>query len=600
MNDIQQIKDKIDIAEFIGEYVELKKAGSYWKARCPFHSEKTPSFIVTPEKQIFHCFGCGKGGDVFTFLQEIEGVDFSEALKILADRAGVKLENFKPEINKSRKNQIFEVNELAANFFHRFLLEMPQAKTAKDYIFEKRGLKKEIVEEFKIGFIPEQWSLLTSYLLKKGFGIDLLVEAGLTIKKDNAGPSSNRGYYDRFRGRIMFPIWDVFGNVVGFTGRQLVEDKDKGGKYVNTPETIVFDKSKILYGLNKAKQEIKLKDLAVFVEGQMDVIACHQAGMKNVVASSGTALTEMQVKLINRYTQNIAFAFDSDAAGETAAQRGIGVALEQGLKVKIISIPERGGKDADECLKKNPPVWFEAVSNAQDIMDWHFKRVLGKANFSSPASKQQTANLLLKEIVKIPYAVERNEWLKKLSEKIDVEVEVLKEEAGNIKASTKTISKSTKIGDKKTSVVSDLVHEKFNNMLADFWSLILHHPKYFSSVIDRLDLKYFENTPYLPIYEKLLAMYNKDAYSLNKENLELVFGSENFEHIFDVLDLRFENYFSQLDEKSALNELQKQLSQITFFWQNSKRQELSKKLQVAEQAGNLDEADKILNEISLI
>src|SRR3989339_70222 len=344
MADTQLIKEKLDIVQTIQEYVPLKKAGIYYKAPCPFHREKTPSFMVNAEKQIWKCFGCSKGGDIFSFIQEMEGLDFPEALKLLADRAGVKIDSYRSEIDKSQKNRILDINQKAASFFHHILTEMEGANGAREYL-DKRGLTKETIEKWQIGFVPDQWDLLTKYFLKKGIGIDDLVVAGLVIKKDVA--RAGQGFYDRFRGRIMFPIWDVHGNVVGFTGRVLVETENSGGKYMNTPQTLVYDKSRVIYGLDKAKTEIKAQDQVVLVEGQMDVVACHQAGMKNVVASSGTALTLEQIKLLKRYSSNIAMAFDGDSAGVAAAKRGVNIALGEGLNVKTIRIPEGKGKDPD-------------------------------------------------------------------------------------------------------------------------------------------------------------------------------------------------------------------------------------------------------------
>src|SRR3989339_1072291 len=390
-DEVQQIKDKIDVADLVGEYVQLKPAGVNRKGLCPFHHEKTPSFMVSPERASWHCFGCGKGGDIFTFIEEIEGMEFKEALKYLANKAGVTLtSNFKSEVNSSQKNRLKELNNEAARFFHNFLLKMSVSKPALDYLLN-RGIKMETIEEWRVGYIPEQWDLLTQYLLKKGFAIDDLVASGLTIKRDNADPKTHRGFYDRFRGRIMFPIWDVQGEVVGFTGRILVEKENSGGKYVNTPQTIVYDKSRVIFGLNKAKQEIRARNLIVMVEGQMDVIACHQAGMKNVVASSGTALTEEQVHLLKRYSNNVAIAFDADAAGQNAAKRGIDVAMQEGMNIRVIQIPPGEGKDADECLQKNPEVWFKAVAEAVSVMDWYFKNILFGVNLHDPRKKQQTA-----------------------------------------------------------------------------------------------------------------------------------------------------------------------------------------------------------------
>lgn len=387
--DIQAIKDRIDIVQFIGEYLPMKKAGANWKAVCPFHNEKSPSFMVHPEKQIWHCFGCGKGGDIFTFVQEMESLEFIEALKLLAKRAGVEVKLDRGESNQSQRNRLLEINSMAAYFFHHVLLELPGAENARHYL-DDRQLKKQTILDWQVGYAPDQWELLTKYLLKKGFGIDDLVLSGLTIKREGADARTGRGFYDRFRGRIMFPICDPHANVVGFTGRILVETENSGGKYVNTPETLLYEKSRILYGIQRAKTEIKSKDLAVLVEGQMDVIACHQAGMTNVVAASGTALTFEQIKLLKRYTNNIAMAFDADSAGERAGKRGIQIAVEEGMKVKVIVIPAGAGKDADECLKKNPQVWFEAVQSAQDVMDWYFNITL-RGGRSKQNRKQATS-----------------------------------------------------------------------------------------------------------------------------------------------------------------------------------------------------------------
>ena len=344
MSDTDLIKDKIDIVDFIGEYIQLRPAGSRHKACCPFHQEKSPSFMVSRERQSWHCFGCGKGGDVFSFLQEMEGMDFVEALKYLAGRAGVELTTKVDNVRTDQKAKLKSINIEAARFFHKFLVQMDAAKGARAYLTE-RGVSDETIQEWQIGFIPDQWDLLTQYLLKKGFGIDDLVLAGLTIKRDGADRNTGRGFYDRFRGRIMFPICDIHGSVAGFTGRVLVETEHSGGKYVNTPETPLFDKSRLMFGLHKAKQPIKQEQIIVMVEGQMDVIACHQAGMKYVVATSGTALTEHHVQLLKRYAPDLYLAFDSDSAGERAAKRGIELALEAGMHVKIIQIPEGAGQN---------------------------------------------------------------------------------------------------------------------------------------------------------------------------------------------------------------------------------------------------------------
>lgn len=427
MSDTQTIKDRLDIVQLIQEYVPLKKSGINWKGCCPFHQEKTPSFMVHPDRQFFHCFGCGKSGDVFSFIQEIEGLEFPESLKLLADRAGVKLtNNFRSEVNKSAKNRIYEINSKASYFFHKFLMEMPASKSAREYL-SNRGLDEKTLVEWQIGYVPDQWDLLLKYLLNKGFGIEDLVLSGLVIKKDGASVASGKGFYDRFRGRIMFPIWDIHGNVVGFTGRILVAGENTGGKYINTPQTLVYDKSRVIFGLDKSRMEIRKQDKIVLVEGQMDVIACFQAGMENVVASSGTALTEEQVKMIKRYSSNIFMAFDMDDAGMKAAKRGIDICLEQGMNIKIIQIPDGCGKDADECIQKDKKVWFDAVTNAKDVMNWYFDINLNNLDLASPKAKQEAGEKILIEISRLPYAIERDHWLKKLSSLISVDMSTLKE-----------------------------------------------------------------------------------------------------------------------------------------------------------------------------
>jgi len=594
MSDTQLIKDKIDIAELIGEYVQLKKAGANWKGCCPFHSEKSPSFMVHPEKQIWHCFGCSKGGDVFSFLQEIEGIEFTEALKILADKAGVQLTNYQPEVNKNKKNRIYDINQTTANFFHQFLLKMSASKEARDYL-EKRGLNQKTIEEFKIGFIPEQWRLLTDYLIKKGKGIDDMIDAGIVIKKDGANVSTGRGFYDRFRGRIMFPIWDIHGNVVGFTGRQLVENKEAGGKYVNSPETAVYDKSRVLYGLNFARQPIRISDLAVVVEGQVDVISSHQVDMKNVVASSGTALTEQQIKLIKRYTKNIVFAFDSDQAGEKAAKRGIDMAIKEGMDVKIVEIPEGAGKDADECIQKDKEVWFMAVKNASGVMDWYFKKVLGKYDVTNPKEKQQIATELLQEIVKIPYPVERDEYVKRLSNQVGISLDVLKEEIKNINNNqvkkTGVIKEVEKVVEKKV-----LSPNKLELTYTHFWSLVFKKPVIFKEVANLLKSEYFGNSKFSTLYELVNKEYN-NTQELSVDRLRENFKDES-ENLIDILVLQAVKDFSELSDNDIREEVLFLAKQIKSEWIKNRREELNLERKQAKVSGNKAEEDRLFAEMS--
>ncbi len=584
MTDTQAIKDRLDIVQLIGEYVQLKKAGVNWKGNCPFHHEKTPSFMVHLEKQFWHCFGCGKGGDVFSFLQEMEGLDFPEALKILADRAGVKLDTFASEVSKSQKNRIVEINAKAAYFFHHFLLEMPAAHGARDYL-QRRELKPETIAEWQVGFIPEQWDLLTQYLLKKGNSIDDLLASGLTIKKDGGG------YYDRFRGRIMFPLWDTHGNIVGFTGRILVETEKSGGKYVNTPQTLVYDKSRILYGLNKAKTEIKNKDVTVLVEGQMDVIACHQAGMENVAASSGTALTLEQVKLLKRYSSNIAIAFDADAAGQNAAKRGIDVALEQGMNIKIIQIPAGCGKDADECLKKEPAVWFKAVEQAKEAMDWYFSGALAGVNKQDPKQKQKIAETLLAEIIRLPYAVERDHWLKKLADEINIDQDSLRLEMRRLAAAApKYYDKAPQAVPPPPSKTDWQNQSKLQLLAENILALFFKFPSLFADFASRLKGEYFAQTSFFGLYEYLKKYYTNKAETISGADKEM-------KNSIDILLLKADKDYGDFGVKESGKEVEILLSGMEAEWRKDERKKLNLMLKEAEAAKDADGVQKILKQI---
>lgn len=584
MTDTQAIKDRLDVVEIIREYVPLKKAGTNWKANCPFHHEKSPSFMVHPEKQIWHCFGCGKGGDAFSFIQEIEGMDFVEALRFLATRAGVPVSTFQSEVQQSQKNRLVEINAKAAYFFHHFLLELPAAEPARNYL-TKRGLATKVIEDWQVGSASEQWDLLTKYLLKKGFGIEDLVAAGVTIAREGTSTATGMGYYDRFRGRIMFPLCDAHGTVVGFTGRVLVETETSGGKYVNTPETPLFNKSRILYGLHKAKQEIKTKDLAVIVEGQMDVIACHAHGMTNVVAASGTALTAEQVKLIKRYTNNVAMAFDADAAGENAGKRGATVALEAGLNVKIIQLPPGAGKDADECLRQNTPVWFKAVAEAKPLLDWYFSKTLGPSNLADPKQKQRVAEILLEQIMLIPYAVERDEWIKKLAAELAVEVGALREIAAKLKLN-KTKPVAAKVSSQPLEPVSIIpAMDSFESLLTEWWSVIIKFPELYGTERNPLMPEFVSKNRFADLYQKCEEVYNKGGV-LDREELRALVGATGAENVVDILELRPYKNITDINLALARHEISELNSRLRVAWRKKSGLELQSAIASAEAKGD--------------
>jgi len=359
---VEEVKSKTDIVSLISEHIETKKAGRNYKALCPFHSEKTPSFMISPELQIYKCFGCSKSGDAISFLQEYEGMDFYEALKFLADRAQVELKPFGKR-QDGIQEKILQLNSKAAHFYSYVLLKHPVGKQALNYLLEKRELDINTIKVFKLGFSPDRPLALKKYLIDKNkFTLDELEKAGITYL------SSGRAY-DRFRGRIIFPLNDNRGNIVGFAGRILPRSSSKDlAKYINTPETVVYHKSKLLYGLNLTKKNIKRKKFAVVVEGELDLISSWQAGIKNTTALKGTALTQEQVKLLSRLTDRIVLALDADVAGDSAARRGIGIAEKEGFDIRVARLTKY--KDPDEAARKNPDELKKIIKNAVSIWDF--------------------------------------------------------------------------------------------------------------------------------------------------------------------------------------------------------------------------------------
>jgi DNA primase len=409
MNDpiLQEIKDRLNVADVIAGYIPIKKAGASFKALCPFHNEKTPSLNISPAKQIWHCFGCGEGGDIFGFVMKYENLEFRDALKILADKAGVKLPSFRPE-NKQvqdEKELLIRINDFAARYYHKVLMEDPRGKSALEYL-KGRGLTEGTIKQWQIGFAPDDFHALEKALMTKKVNLLEAIKAGV-ISKNERGQM-----YDRFRGRITFPIFDYFGNTVGFSAR-ILNDDGKSAKYINSPETVVYNKSKILFGLNFAKEAIRKADEAIIVEGQMDCISPHQAGFKNVVASSGTALTEASLMQLARLTKNLKFCFDADAAGQTASRRAGELALKQGFRLKVIVL--NNAKDPDELIKKSPGLWEKAVAEAVWFLDWQMD--FAEKKFSADPVEQK--HYLSEQVVPLLGAIldplEQDHYVHKLS-----------------------------------------------------------------------------------------------------------------------------------------------------------------------------------------
>lgn len=410
---LEEIKRKINIVELINEYMPLKKTGSNFKALCPFHSEKIPSFIVSPERQIFKCFGCGEGGDIFKFLMLTENMEFGEALRTLAKRAGVKLQRYRPSESEKQKQLLYEINHLASEYYHYLLTKHPVGKKALDYILG-RGISRESLACFKIGYSPNLWEALQDYLVKKKrYRVEDLEKAGLVIKSEKG-----RGYYDRFRGRLMFTLRDHRNNVAGFAGRTL-DPKQEEAKYINTPETLIYHKSDLLYGLVETKKAIKKADEAIVVEGELDAISSIQSGIENVVALKGTALTQGQVDLLGRFTKNVTLAMDRDVAGDQAARRGIELADAAGMAIKVVVV--KGGKDPDEVAQKSPKLWRQQVKKAEPIYDYFLDSAFSRFNARTAEGKRKISLELTPILAKISNKVVQAHYIRQLADRLRVE-----------------------------------------------------------------------------------------------------------------------------------------------------------------------------------
>lgn len=597
MTDTQKIKQAIDIVGLLREYIEVKPAGSNFKACCPFHNEKTPSFMINPDRQRYHCFGCGKDGDIFTFVQDHEGMEFVEALQFLANKAGIELSGQRSAVQSSQKNRIKDILTLSAQFYHNVLTRLPASKAAMDYVTE-RGLTAQTIEIWQIGFVPDQWDLLTQYLLKKGHSLDDIVEAGLTIKKDTANARTGKGFYDRFRGRIMFPIWDEHDYVVGFTGRVLVETEKSGGKYVNTPQTIVFDKSRVLFGLNKAKATIRTTKVMLLMEGQMDVIAAHQAGYTNAIASSGTALTAEQIQLMKRYGDTILFAFDSDAAGLKAAKRGIDLAIEAGMQVKVIQIPQGKGKDPDDCIRQYPDAWKQAVESATDIMDWYILSQTQGKSLTDPREKSMIADTVLSEIQRLPSAVEKDHWLGVLSLAIHVDIAILREQLAHIRQQDNSSSAQARgrAPSQASGSVSTDPSPVQTTRMDRVWALFAMHPvKELAGQIVKLSPTGLDDMQQ-PLYETVKMLYDQDEFPDQSTVLQSL-DAINDGQLLATLRMNADRLYQDFNEAAAVREGTLLISQIINTAKKQTRASLIDQLKQAEQQGDSEQVQALLTQL---
>lgn len=590
MSQVEDIKARLDIVEVIREYVPVKAVGANFQALCPFHHEKTPSFVISPDKQIWHCFGCGRGGDVLAFVMEMESLGFMETLRLLAPKAGIVWRN-ESSVAYSRRNRLLDILDLAAKYFAHHLDKDPRGLACKKYLLN-RGLSEETIKDWMIGYSQEERSLINFLKTRPARGQKYNDEeiflAGLSLKSDSGQ------YYERFRDRIMFPIWDVNNNVIAFTARvnPSKEATEKMGKYINSPQTELYDKSRIVFGLNRAKKIIKKDDLAVVVEGQMDAISAHQHGFTNVVASSGTALSSEQLRLIKRFTNNIALAFDMDNAGQMAADRGLKEAMAQEFNIKVIILPQ--GKDPDECLRNNPKDFKNALEQAPSMMEYYFQKVKNEFDFSQINSRKSGVAKLLKMVSQLNNKIEADFWLKRISQEADVPESLLREAITKAETSPDSSGSKTKSGDTKATELLSREARLSELLLA----LLIKFPDFLEYSLNNLDPDYLVGEMNRLFYRNLIIYYNK-VNVLDYEQLRdyLFNQDERLAPMIDKISLLGEKDFYSFTPAAVKNEIIKIILDLKKFTWQAEIKKIEKELALAEKQNDQDKLNSLMSDL---
>jgi len=583
MNEVEEIKSRLNIVDVIGGYIKLEKAGINYRACCPFHSEKSPSFFVSPSRQIWHCFGgCNEGGDIFKFVMKVEGLEFPDALRILAQRAGVELKSRSGgdwQKTKSERQVLLNICEMSTRFFQAYLAKSNKGKEAKEYLL-KRGLKEETIKEWRLGYAPEAWSQLSDFLIGRGYARASIIKAGMAIEKEGDK------FFDRFRGRIMFPICGFNGEVMGFTGRIFGKADESEAKYLNTPATILYDKSKALFGIDKAKMEIRKNDSCVLVEGNMDCIMSHQAGLKNCLAVSGTALTPLHLNIIKRYSPNLVFAFDTDAAGNKATRRGISLAQNMDFNIKVIPLTDE--KDpADVVLHEGEEKWKQMVSGAKPANEFYFDLAMKDRDPSSIEDKKKIISDLLPIMKKINNVIEQSYWLEKLANALRVKEDDLRREMLKIKSDEEYDASAQIPVDKPKESVKKTRFEMIEEQILVF--LLVDHTQI--NLIDNETIEKFGS----PVKEILLKI--KENPEITNEDIFKAFAE-------NTAIIEFLNYAilkSEIKDADIENpglELEKCLIERHNLINKGARSELAQKIKECENKGDFDSLRSLLEEFN--
>ena len=566
MNDArEEIKSRISIEDLAGEYLELKRTGRNFKALSPWTNERTPSFIVSPDKQIWHDFSSGKGGDIFGFIMEVEGMNFREALEFLARKAGVEIETFNSKRSKEiaeKKERLRKILQISSNFYQHMLI---RDKKALNYVFKKRKLSKEIVQDFKVGYAPNGQKILTNFLFKKGFSLNDIRDAGLL----------NRFGGDIFRNRMVITLKDASGEPVGFTGR-IIDDEPNAPKYLNTPQTLLYDKSSNIFGLSQAKNEIRKTGFAVVVEGNMDVISSHQVDVRNVVATAGTAMTVNHLKAHSLFSNDIRLCFDSDQAGINATERAISLGQQAGVELSIITLDQSAGqaKDPDELIQKDIELWRKSIANPQPAMEWVFDQYQKRLDISTAKGKKDFSTIALKLVENLNDPVEKDFYINEISKRIGVSKATLLNKIGEEKKPEKT-KKRVKIEKTDKKFVDDFLYED------DLLALAIKEPRLAKMLGD---LK--ENSLHGEQRNKILEI-------LKSEDMELL---KSFDEYVKILLLKADERLGNIKE-SATDEMKRLIQKVKTENLRTQKENLQAELENAEIQGDENLKTKILSKI---
>ncbi len=604
-DNVQQIKSHLDVVDVLSEYMQLKPAGQNYKGLCPFHNEKTPSFMVNKERQMWHCFGCNIGGDIFAFIQKIEGVEFPEALEILASKAGVTLQRYEAVPGEhNQRLKIFKILDAAQKFYHQYLLSS-EGTAVRQYL-STRQVTADSLKEFGLGYSPKDWDKLSNYLRNQGFALNDVVDAGLALKSER-GP----GIYDRFRDRLMFPITDVQGRVVGFGGRTL-QAEAKEAKYINSPQGAVYNKSWIVYNLDRAKSYIREKGYAVLVEGYMDVLACWQVGIKNVVAISGTALTLEQIKLISRYTKEFRFALDGDFAGKKSKNRGLDLIGEVisvlnteresdfgDLILKRVSI--KNGKDPDESIKNNPSDFKKEIECALLWGEAKIEDLKLEFDFNDLTQRKQARDDFInffsrnfRDDLEIQY------YFKRFAEELDYDEKSLRKDFELKKEKIKLSTNSQRIKDIFIKKTNKIELSRSEVLFSRLMSLVLKQPAYLERLVNDLKDEIVPSGNLQELYNQLRLYYNSGQTGEINSLLEELSANSQLGQLIGTLQLQAERDFADMEAGELEAELASLLKQLNVLFLSAELKRLSVSIRQAEQSGDQSELEEVLARFAAI